>query len=177
MEMINNITNNLNGYGQDLNTLINGVSPIQRIADGIASLQRDQFFRNREAADKQAILAWKESEDYKTLSSLVREQNELTKNTSKNFWTKKFKNQDKRDELDRQIDEIVLRNTESDSYWYSGMGKLLFIESTLGNRAAANVPDLRLSHATIFAILLTIQDIENKSFDDILKIVNKYVSK
>ena len=177
MEMINNITNNLNGYGQDLNTLINGVSPIQRIADGIASLQRDQYYRNREIAAEQAEIAWKESEDYKTLQTLKKEEHKLILDTRRHFWTKGFKNNNERNATKLLIEEIAERYTESDLGWYSSRGKIEYIGEMLRSKAAGKVPDLRLSQATIFAILLTIQDIENKSFDDILKIVNKYVSK
>jgi hypothetical protein len=177
MEMTNNFTNYINGSGE-LSTFINGVSPIERITDGITSMQRDEYWSKQAKAREEARLVWESSDDYKALIELRLKQHKLWSNTDRSFWTRDYKNKVERDATAEAIKTIYNRNVQlSWSIPSTAYEAASSISSHVQSKAEATVVDTRLPQSTIRAILLTTVGIENKSFDDILKIVNKYVSK
>lgn len=171
-----NITNNITGTNVDLHTAINGISPIKRIAASINELQDAAYWESRHKAGQEAVDAWHETPDFKILNDLRIEQHKLYEDESRNFWGKR-KNQARIDETEAQVREVYLRNTK-DTYQVhdTARGAINSLEYELRGRVISTLPRV-LSENTIHGILLTIPALENKSFDDILKIVNKYVSK
>lgn len=178
MEMTNNFTNYLNSSNvSDIHTLVNGVSPIKRIAEGIRALQENQYWSNESKAKDEATNIWRASADFKTLMEFRTEQRKLREDTSKTFWGKR-KNQARITEVQGLVREIYERNIPySWSSYSSAIDAAETIDSHVRYDAANLVSDVRLPESTIYAVLLTIPELETKSFDDILKTINKYVSK
>lgn len=175
METVTNVTNNIVAHnGTNLQELLNGKNPIEKIASGVNTL-----LRNQQSSVYKTLRAEVEEEFSKT--EIVKQIHELLiryltakYNKKKNFFGQR-KNIVEYTAIKNEMRELIYVQQRANHWWYTPTsleGLLSQLRSDAVSKATDGIMDI-YDWDTTYAIILTIPKLENKSFEEIVNIVKK----
>ena len=167
--MTNNIVNHISTH-QDFHTFMNGKSPIATLAEGIQSQLRNEYRDAINEAAKNALEAWEQTPEALELAELLEKETYYYRNDRKNFWGR-YKYTKKRNDLVDRAYEIYFKLKPFNALQYTSVDNIVYrMRNDIEYKARNTVKDCPYME-TIHAVLLTIPKLEDKSFNDIIKIV------